>query len=74
MMIAKTTTATDRVLETLTDEQIEALQREAGQAGDEAQVAICERALDRSRYSTAVRETARRECARVIAAAQAMVD
>jgi len=31
---------------TITDEQIEALQIEAGGAGDAEQVAICERALD----------------------------
>ena len=48
----------------ITDDQIEALRQEAGQTGDAAQVAICEQALDGD-------ATARAECARVIADAQA---
>ena len=44
---------------TITDEQIEALQIEAGGAGDAEQVAICERALDGD-------ADARRECVDVI--------
>lgn len=44
----------------ITDSQIRALRSEAGVAGDEKQVAICDRALDGD-------EAARRECARVIA-------
>lgn len=49
----------------ITDAQIEALRTEAGGAGDSAQVAICDRALQGD-------ESARAECARVIADAQAM--
>ncbi len=65
---------------TITDKQVEALRDAAGQAGDFAQVAICERALDglddeseipadeadfrRARAMTV--ESARAECARVI--------
>ncbi len=52
---------------TVTDEQIDALRAEAGQAGDVAQVAICDSALDGD-------DTARAECARVIADAEAMQD
>lgn len=48
----------------ITDNQIEAMSIEAGQAGDAAQVAICQRALDGD-------SAARAECARVIADAQA---
>lgn len=48
----------------ITDDQIEALRIEAGQAGDATQVAICQRALDGD-------AAARAECARVIADAQA---
>ena len=48
----------------LTDEQIEALAIEAQRAGDEAQRAICRRALDGD-------DAARRECARVIDDARA---
>lgn len=44
---------------------IERLRTEAATAGDLAQVAICDRALDGD-------ETARAECARVIRAAAAM--
>ena len=47
----------------ITDDQIEALRIEAGQAGDATQVAICQRALDGD-------AAARAECARVIADAQ----
>ena len=45
---------------TVTDEQIRALRHEQGCAGDTAQVAICDRALDGD-------DTARAECADVIA-------
>lgn len=46
---------------------VERLRAEAATAGDLAQVAICDRALDGD-------ETARAECARVIRAAAAMGD
>lgn len=49
----------------LTDEQIDRLHTEAGNAGDERMARICERALDGD-------EAAKRECARVIADAAAM--
>jgi hypothetical protein len=49
----------------ISDEQIQALRIEAGEAGDLRQVAICDRALDGS-------ARARRKCAGVIAAATAM--
>lgn len=49
----------------ITDAQIEALRTEAGAAGDSAQVAICDRAREGD-------ESARAECARVIANAAAM--
>lgn len=52
---------------TITDEQIHALSTEAAEAGDIAQVAICDRALSGD-------ETARAECSRVIAAAEAQKD
>jgi hypothetical protein len=70
----------------ITDAQIEALKQEAGVAGDQAQVAICDRALDCVRdvpsdsawddYRAGLAgcpdvESARRECARVIADAAA---
>lgn len=45
----------------ITDEQIEALETEAGQAGDLEQVAICRRALDGD-------DDARRICADVVTA------
>lgn len=48
----------------ITDEQIRALRAEAGAAGDAAQVAICNRALDGS-------DAARMTCARVIRDAEA---
>lgn len=48
----------------ITTAQVEALEQEAAQAGDDAQVAICRRALDGS-------QRAWRECQRVIRAAQA---
>lgn len=50
--------------DTITNEQITALRREAGAAGDTAMVAVCDRALAGS-------ARARRECARVIADAEA---
>jgi hypothetical protein len=52
---------------TVTDEQIEALRVEAGAAGDLDMAMICQTALDGD-------ATARAECARVIADAQAMAD
>lgn len=48
---------------TVTDDQIRALRQEAGQAGDTAQVALCTRALEGSRW-------ARGRCATAIRAAQ----
>lgn len=51
----------------VTDEQIDALRDEAGAAGDDAQVAICDRAI-------AGDDDARAECHRVIAEAQEMRD
>lgn len=51
----------------ITDDQIETLRIEAGAAGDSAQVAICQRALDGD-------DTARAECARVIEDAAAQID
>lgn len=41
-------------IETITDEQIEALRIEAGEAGDTKQVAICDRALDKTAEHEAV--------------------
>ena len=58
-------TKTISTISTITNEQIEALRAEAGAAGDTAQVAICDRALDGD-------AVARAECARVIADAAAM--
>lgn len=54
------------VREGVTDEQIATLRREAAVAGDDRMVAVCERAQDGD-------AVARRECARVIAEAEAMV-
>ena len=51
----------------VTDTALKALRREAGQAGDAAQVDLCERA----EYGDAI---ARALCARAIDAAQAMAD
>lgn len=51
--------------ETVTDEQIEALRTEAGEAGDDAMVATCTAALDGD-------TAARRTCERAIRAARAM--
>lgn len=50
---------------TITTRQITSLRQEAGSAGDPKMVVICDRALRGSR-------AARAECARVIAAAEAM--
>lgn len=52
---------------TVTDEQIEALEREAGEAGDLEQAQLCRRALDGD-------AAARAECASAIHDAQAMAD
>ena len=52
---------------TITQEQIQALRDEAGQAGDLEQVAICDRALEGD-------ETAMAECECVIADAAARAD
>lgn len=52
---------------TIDDTTIETLRTEAAEAGDLAQVAICERAL-------AGNESARLECERVIRDARAMED
>lgn len=55
----------ERRTETMTlQEQIERLRQEAGQAGDSAQVAICDRALAGSARATAI-------CARIIRDAHA---
>ena len=51
----------------ITNEQIKTLRQEAAQAGDDAQVAICDRALDGDEQALAV-------CAEVIADARAMAD
>ena len=51
----------------ISDKQIEALRSEAGIAGDLAQVAICDRALDGD-------ESALAECQGVIANAVSMAD
>jgi len=51
----------------VTNEQIEALRNEAGQAGDLGQVAVCDAAL-------ADDAAARAECARVIADAKEQED
>jgi hypothetical protein len=78
-------------IETITDEQIAALEQESGQAGDLAMAAICQIALRGEadeRTATALSRSekdridarfptpaeARAECARVIAAAEAMGD
>lgn len=55
------------VTATVSDEQIERLKTEAGEAGDTDQVAVCRRAL-------AGNLDARAECARVVADAAAMAD
>lgn len=62
--------------ENVTDDQIKQLRIEAGEAGDERQVAICDIALGRPRadageWSQRPIEDARDECARVIANAEA---
>lgn len=54
-------------IETITDEQIEALKSEARDAGDFEQVTLCDKAL-------AGNAAARAECVRVIRAAEAMAD
>jgi len=54
-------------IDNITDTQIITLRIEAAQAGDEAQVALCDRALEGD-------DEARAECARTIAAAEAMAD
>lgn len=70
-------------IETITDKQIETLLRDAREAGDMMQIAICRRALnllggtqlsdwELDVLSTMSVDTARAECARVIAAAEAM--
>ncbi len=72
-------------IDTITDKQIDSLMTEAGQAGDHLQAAICLVALgrpyddvpltprERDRMVTIVAtESSRAECARVIAAAEAM--
>ena len=74
---------------TITDAQINRLADESAEGGDLLQLAICERALDTfearrwtNRLDTAQRARVRRmsvraaraECARVMAAAQAMVE
>ena len=51
----------------ITDEQIEALRAEAGEAGDPVMIEICDNAL-------AGDDFARAACAEVIADAQAMYD
>jgi hypothetical protein len=51
----------------VTDEQIRALEIEAGAAGDEVQVELCRRALDGD-------DDARAKCGRAIEAARAMQD
>lgn len=51
----------------ITDEQIERLEQEAGNAGDLEQAQLCRRALDGD-------TAARAECERVIRDAQAMAD
>ncbi|MDH5244842.1 MAG: hypothetical protein OEW98_00210 [Betaproteobacteria bacterium] len=57
---------------TVTDEQITRLRDEAAQAGDDAQVDICQRALGRRGGPVALTvDEARYECARVIADATA---
>lgn len=53
--------------ETLTDEMISGLRREAGNAGDEMQVRFCDEALEGD-------EAARAECAQAITNARAMDD
>ncbi len=54
-------------LAAITDEQIRGLRAEAAEAGDLLQVGICDIAL----YGKIARASARAECARVIAEAQA---
>lgn len=51
----------------VTNEQIEALEIEAGEAGDAAQVELCRAALDGN-------EVARAKCERAIADAQAQAE
>lgn len=61
----------------ITDEQIRALMTEAGNAGDDSQVAICRRALDElasDQMTWCTVEHARTLCAQVIADARAMDD
>lgn len=59
--------ATEEPAATITDEQIERLEQEAGNAGDLEQAQLCRRALDGD-------DAARDECERVIRDAQAMAD
>lgn len=54
-------------IETLTNAQIRALRTEAATAGDDAQVALCDSALDGD-------DSARAHCAKAIAAAEAQAD
>lgn len=74
-------TGTEVPGETVTDEQIEALEREAGQAGDLEMARVCDVALGRDvtdapgvtpEIAAMSRDEARAECARVIADAKAM--
>lgn len=61
----------------ITDAQIEALQIEAGAAGDDAMIEICRIALgemDDQGAAAMTRDEARATCARVIADARAMRD
>lgn len=53
-------------IQTVTDEQIATLRSEAAAAGDDAQVRICDRALDGD-------DSARAECVRVICEAGAVL-
>ena len=59
--------ATSLTAETITDDQIQQLSDEAAQAGDGAQVDICERALGGD-------DEARASCAEAINDARAMLD
>lgn len=60
-------TTTNKTTAKITDEQLRSLIEESAQAGDHAQIDLARAALKGNKK-------ARRECARVVAAAAAMVD
>lgn len=57
-------------IDTITDDQIRALETEAGAAGDLEMATICRVALGEEESSAWTEETARTECVRVIREAE----